>query len=176
MTVRSFPTFPTFLTYLTYLTYLTACSRAEKTKAVDWRQVPVSIELRLAQSAPAAGLVPTPLYGRADTVYVHRDPELSNTQIARVEATKARIGQGLILDVWLTRDGARRMADLSRRHMGSKLAVLIDSVVVSVPTIQDTLDLGTGMPFDVGVPLGPDETEQLARAVSETWPARPARR
>jgi hypothetical protein len=49
--------------------------------------------------------------------------------------------------------------------------VLIDSVVVSVPTIQDTLDLGTGMPFDVGVPLGPEETKQLARAVSQTWPA-----
>jgi hypothetical protein len=28
------------------------------------------------------------------------------------------------------------------------------------------------VPFEIGVPLGPEETEQLARAVSQTWPAR----
>ncbi len=162
----------TYLTFLTFLSFLSACSPAEKPKVVDWRRVPVSIELRLAERSPAAGLVPAVVHGQSDTVYLHRDPQLSNTHITRVEATKARIGQGLILDVWLTRDGARRMADLSRRHMGNKLAVLIDSVVVSVPTIQDTLNSGTGVPFEIGVPLGPEETEQLARAVSQTWPAR----
>ena len=175
MTQRSYLTyltFPTFLTFLTYLTYL-ACSPSKKPNAQpDWRRVPVAIELRLAESSPAAGLVPAAVHGQSNTLYLHRDPQLSNTHITRVEATKARIGQGLILDVWLTRDGARRMADLSRHHMGSKLAVLIDSVVVSVPTIQDKLDSGTGVPFEIGVPLGPEETEQLARAVSQTWPAR----
>jgi preprotein translocase subunit SecD len=175
VTQRSYLTFLTFPTFLTFLTLLCACSPAEKTKAVDWRRVPVSIELRLAERSPAAGLVPAVVHGQSNTLYLHRDPQLSNTDITRVEATKARIGQGLILDVWLTRDGARRMADLSRRHMGSKLAVLIDSVVVSVPTIQDTLDLGTGVPFEIGVPLGPEETVQLARAVSQTWPARKGR-
>jgi hypothetical protein len=162
----------TYLTFLTFLSFLSACSPAENPKVVDWRRVPVSIELRLAERSPAAGLVPAVVHGQSDTVYLHRDPQLSNTHITRVEATKARIGQGLILDVWLTRDGARHMADLSRRHMGNKLAVLIDSVVVSVPTIQDTLNSGTGVPFEIGVPLGPEETEQLARAVSQTWPAR----
>jgi hypothetical protein len=171
VTGPSFLTCPTFPTFLIFLTFLSSCSSAEKVKPVDWRRVPVSIELRLAEGSPAAGLIPAAVHGQGSTVYLHRDSPISNTDIVRVEATKARIGQGLILDVWLTKAGARRMADLSRQHFGSKLAVLIDSAVVSVPTIQDTLSFGAGTPFDIGVPLGPDDTEQLARAVAQTWPA-----
>jgi preprotein translocase subunit SecD len=147
-----------------------ACSASEKAKAADWQQVPVSIELRLAEGSPAPGLVPAVVHGQGRTVYLHSEPRISNTDIARVEAVKTRIGQGLILQVWLTRAGAKRLAELTGRHIGDSLAVLINSIVVSVPPIQDTLDSGTQMPNDIGVPLGPEEAGELAQAVSKTWP------
>lgn len=147
-----------------------ACSpSSEKVKAFDWTQVPVSIELRLAEGAPAANLVPAQVYGQGETVYLHRAPELSNTHIARVEAVKTRIGEGLILQVWLTQAGARRIAGLTARHIGDSLAILVNSVVVSVPIIQETIDPGTKRPSDIGVPLRAEEAEQLARAVARTW-------
>jgi hypothetical protein len=149
-----------------------ACSpSSHKVKATDWGQVPVSIELRLARGAPGPGLVSAAVYGQPDSVYLDSEAALSNTHIARVEAVQTRIGTGLILQVWLTKAGAERMADFTAHHIGDSLAVLVDAAVVSVPIIQQTLDPGTRLPSDIGVPLGPEEAGQLARAVSKTWPA-----
>src|SRR5688572_10254605 len=80
-----------------------ACSPDAKARAPDWKRVPVSLELRLAEGSPAPGLVPAAVYGQGKTVYLHPEAQLSNTDIVRVEAVKTRIGQGLILQIWLTR-------------------------------------------------------------------------
>jgi preprotein translocase subunit SecD len=147
-----------------------ACSSARKSAAPDWQRVPVAIELRLAERAPGPQLVAAPVYGQADTVYLHSKPQLSNGDIARVEAAKTMAGTGLVLSVWLTKAGSDRMAEVTSHNMGKKLAVLVNSVVVSVPTIQDTIRLGTKLPSQIGVPLGREESRQLALAVSKTWP------
>ncbi len=156
--------------------FLSACSSADhKVTAPNWSQVPVSIELRLAEGAPASGLTPAKVYGQGKTVYLHPKPELSNSDIARVEAVKTRIGQGLILQVWHTKVGARRLAELTARHIGDSLAILINSVVVAVPMIRETINPGTRSPSDIGVPLQPKEASQLALSVSKTWPVRERR-
>jgi preprotein translocase subunit SecD len=103
-------------------------------------------------------------------VYLDTAVALSNTHIARVEALKTRIGTGLVLQVWLTKAGAERIADVTARHIGDSLAVLVNSVVVSVPIIQQAITPGTRRPSDIGVPLGAEEAEHLARAVAKTWP------
>jgi preprotein translocase subunit SecD len=149
-----------------------ACSpsRQKGTPAPDWRQVPVSLELRLAGSAPGPGLAPAVVYGQSDTLYVQREAPVSNSDFTRVEAVKTMSGKGLVLEVWLTKEGARRLAGLTGRHIGDTFAVLINSVVVSAPLIQDTLGGDTKLPTHIGVPLAPAEAGQLALAVSKTWP------
>jgi preprotein translocase subunit SecD len=142
---------------------------SEKAKPPDWGQVPVAIELRLARGAPAPGFVSATVNGQPDAVYLDPEVALSNTHISRVEAIKTRIGKGLVLQVWLTKAGAKRIADATARHLGDSLAVLVNSVVVSVPIIQEPINPGTKRPFDIGVPLEPEEAGRLARAVSETW-------
>jgi preprotein translocase subunit SecD len=164
--VRNVPSFLTFLTF-------TACSGSgDQDVKPDWQKVPVSIELRLAQGGTGAQLVPKAVYGQGRKVYLQPQPQISNADIARVEALKTRIGQGLILQVWYTRSGARRIAELTRQHIGDSLAVLINSVVVSVPAIQEPINPGTQRSSDIGVPLQPKEANQLAAAVSKTWPVR----
>ena len=162
----------TVLTLLTSLTFLACSPTREKAQPPDWGRVPVAIEMRLAKGGPAPGLVPASVNGQPGTVYLEPEAALSSTHIARVEAVKARIGTGLILQVWLTKAGAERIADVTARHLGDSLAVLVNSVVVSVPIIQEKINPGTSRPSDIGVPLGPEETTQLARAVSQTWPAK----
>ena len=147
-----------------------ACSPSEKARAPDWNRVPVSLELRLAESSPAAGLVPAAVYGQGKTVYLRPEAQLSNRDIARVEALKTRIGKGLILQVWLTKAGAARIKEATGRHIGDSLAVLIDSVVVAVPVIQQAIGGDPKLPNDIGVPLEPKEAQQLAAAVAKTWP------
>lgn len=147
-----------------------ACSPGQKARAPDWKRVPVSLELRLAEGSPAPGLIPAAVYGQGKTVYLHPEAELSNTDIAKVEAVKTRIGKGLILQVWLTRAGASRIKEATRRHIGDSLAVLIDSVVIAVPLIQQAIGSDPRLPIDIGVPLEPKEAQQLAASVSQTWP------
>ena len=147
-----------------------ACSpSSEKAKPANWGRVPVLIELRLAKGSPASGFVSATVNGRPHAVYLDPEIALSNTHIARVEAIKTRIGKGLILQVWLTNSGAKRIADITARHIGDSLAVLVNSVVVSVPIIHGAINPGTKRPFDIGVPLEPEEVQRLARAVSKTW-------
>ncbi len=112
------------------------------------------------------------MYGQGKRVYLHEKPAISNSDIARVEAVKTRIGKGLILQVWHTKAGARRIAELTAQHIGDSLAILINSVVVAVPMIRETINPGTRMASDIGVPLEPKEANQLAVAVSKTWPSR----
>jgi len=109
-------------------------------------------------------------------VYLHPETQLSNRDVARVEAVKTRIGKGLILQVWLTKAGAARMKKMTGSHIGDSLAVLIDSVVVSVPIIQQAIGGDPKLPNDIGVPLEPEEAQQLAAAVVKTWPPAPASR
>jgi hypothetical protein len=152
-----------------------ACSpSADKDSAPDWRRVPVSLELRLAESAPAPGLLPGMLYGQTDTLYLHPEPRLSSSHIARVEAAKTMSGTGLVLAVWFTKAGARQLADMTGHHIGDTLAVLINSVVVSAPIIQETMGGDTKLPSHIGVPLDPGAARQLALAISKTWPPAPA--
>ena len=153
------------------------CSSEKKMNVnPDWKRVPVSIELRLAEGSPGPGLIPAAVYGQGKTVYLHPQAQLSNKDIARVEAVQTRIGKGLILEVWFTRAGAARIKEVTRQHIGDSLAVLIDSAVVSVPMIRQPIGGDPKLPNDIGVPLEPKEAQQLAAAVAKTWPAAPARR
>ena len=147
-----------------------ACSPGGKARAPDWKRVPVSLELRLAAGSPAPGLVPAAVYGQGKTVYLHPEAHLSNSDIVRVEAVKTRIGKGLILQIWLTRAGASRLKQATGRHIGDSLAVLIDTVVMAVPVIQQAIGSDPKLPIDIGAPLEPKEAQQLAASVSKTWP------
>jgi preprotein translocase subunit SecD len=81
--------------------------------------------------------------------------------------------KGLVLAVWVTKTGARQLADMTSNHIGDTLAVLINSVVVSAPVIQETMGGDTKLPSHIGVPLDPAAARQLALAVSKTWPPTP---
>jgi hypothetical protein len=152
-----------------------ACPPGEKPMAPpDWKRVPVTLELRLAESAPAPGLAESAVLGQARPVYLHSEALLSNRDVARVEAIKTRIGKGLILQVWLTKAGSARIKQATGRNIGKSLAVLVDSVVVSVPVIKQAIGGDPKLPNQIGVPLEPKEAQQLASAIAKTWPSSPA--
>jgi preprotein translocase subunit SecD len=106
-------------------------------------------------------------------VYLQPEIQLSNSGIARVTAAKTMGRRGLVLELWFTKAGAEQLAKVTGQHIGDSLAVLINSEVVAVPKIEEPIGRNTKSPSHIGVPLLPEESEQLAEAVSKTWP--PAR-
>ena len=142
----------------------------------DWRQVPVSIELRLAQSSPAPGLIAAVVYGGGDTVYLNSKVELPSIQISRAEAQDQP--NGLAINLWHTEEGRDQWKRLQAEHVGEHLAVLVNSVVVAPPAIiagvpKDMVDAeyAPDTPLTVMVPLPREQAKDLAQAVSQTWPA-----
>lgn len=65
------------------------------------------------------------MYGQRDTMYLRSEAELANEHIARVEPVEQP--QGLVLQVWLTGEGASRLFKVTSKHIGDRLAVLIIS-------------------------------------------------
>ncbi len=75
--------------------------------------------------------------GGLRSYYVFRTVELSAAQIADVEAVD---GDGRIeLSVHFDKDGAQRLADVSERVTGHKLAIIIDDFVASAPVVESKL-------------------------------------
>jgi hypothetical protein len=157
---------------------LSACAGATSGRDVhaDWGRVPVTIELRLAVPAPGPGLVPAVVYGRGDTTYLDPRALLANPHITRAEALV--IPEGLAVNAWLTPEGKRRERELMTRHIGEHVAVLINSTVVAEPAVvvgdppRVTVPARPDMdvPVTITVPVARKQADQLARAISETWP------
>jgi hypothetical protein len=157
---------------------LSACAGATSGRDVhaDWGRVPVTIDLRLAVPAPGPGLVLAVVYGRGDTTYLDPRALLANPHITRAEALV--IPEGLAVNVWLTPEGKSRWRELMTQHVGEHLAVLINSILVTEPSLvqgdppgvtvpaQPNMDV----PVTITVPVARKQADQLARAISETWP------
>jgi preprotein translocase subunit SecD len=142
--------------------------------APDLTQVPVSIEFRLARSAPTDAFVKTTVHSTGDTVYLRPETEIDNQHIAKAEALE--YPSGLHVNLWLTEAGRRRFAEVKAKHVGEHMAVLINKQVldpppvIAAPPVEVVDTLITPMPLTVSFQLAPDRAKQLAAAVAQTWP------
>ena len=80
--------------------------------------------------------------GGVRSYYVVRTVELSAAQIEDAEAVLAADGRPE-LSVHFDTDGARRLADVSERATGHKLAIIIDGFVVSAPVVEGKIANGS---------------------------------
>lgn len=96
------------------------------------------LEIRRAETKPANGLTEATVAGTRDKVYLHKQVELTNADIAKAVAG---MDQALdpAIDIEFTKEGARKMAALSADHKNKPLAILVDGKVVSAPVIRAKL-------------------------------------
>jgi preprotein translocase subunit SecD len=142
--------------------------------APDFSQVPVSIEFRLARSAPTDAFVKAMVHSTGDPVYLSPEAEIDNQHIAKAEAVEHP--PGLYVDLWLTEAGRRRFAEVKAKHVGEHMALLINKKVLGPPPViaaspvEVVEESITPMPLTVSLPLDPDRAKQLVAAVARTWP------
>lgn len=125
------------------------------------REAGVSFAIHLVAAGPGLGVVMASSSQGGGPVPIASERHVSNVDVE--EARVARTGSGCRVDIRLTETGSRKLARLTRDHVGERLALVIDDEVAMTPTIRSEIAQGT-------VALTGDFTdarcEEIARGLS----------
>jgi preprotein translocase subunit SecD len=118
----------------------------------------VEIEFRLASETAVDGWESKPTPEGSAPVYLAPDAVIANADIERAwyEPMQGKHGVGILL----TEDAGLRLARFSSRHIGERMAIVVDGRVVSTPRIMAEISGGRAL-----VHGGFDEAE--ARAIAD---------
>jgi hypothetical protein len=96
--------------------------------------------IHLLAMGPGVGVVEASSAGSAGPVYIRSERYVSEADVrsAWVERSK----NGCQVGIRLTTSGTRKLADLTRDHVGERLAVMMDGKVVMSPTIRSEISDG----------------------------------
>jgi preprotein translocase subunit SecD len=94
----------------------------------------IDFAVRLAEDAPAPGLEEATVEGSDRTIYLHPETIVGNGDLAKAQVIEGAAGFGVA--VTLSDDGAARMYRATSSHINRPLAILLDGVVVTAPTVR----------------------------------------
>lgn len=94
-------------------------------------QAPTRFEIRLAESEPAAGLVPAPIAGSQRQVYRHPDSIVTNLDVVEARPFPVFGGASYSIAVTFSQAGANRMLQAMSIHVDRPMAILLNGQVVS---------------------------------------------
>jgi len=99
----------------------------------------VRFEVRLAETAFAPGLRPSPIVGSDRVIYLHAEPIVTNDDILRSVVVPNGDGSGFGVAVTFNRDGADKMRRATASHLNAPLALLVDGNVIAAPTLRSPI-------------------------------------
>jgi preprotein translocase subunit SecD len=98
----------------------------------------VRFEVRLAEESAAAGLREVTLPdGRR--IYLHDELVLTNGDILRAEVTPGATPESFNVSLTFKPEGAQKIGQATRDHIGRPLAILIDGAVVMAPIVRSPI-------------------------------------
>jgi preprotein translocase subunit SecD len=145
----------TFLT-ATFLGFIAplASARPDEKKVV--------VEFRRAETNPADGLAEAVIAGTTQKVYIPKKADATGSDIAEAKATLDPGGSPAI-DIVFTKEGAKKMAALTEKHLDKPLAILINGKVVSAPVVRVKLSERA----QIQGTFTQEEIEKLVKAINE---------
>lgn len=120
-----------------------------------------AISLYLAEDAPGEGLVAWVHPRTGEALYLEPEASLTGADIVSVGLLTEPGAAAPALEIVFTEDGARRLAALSRQHVGRPLAVVIDGELFLAPTIRGELGAKVLLSF------GHEVSQDAVRAIGE---------
>ena len=99
----------------------------------------VRFEVRLAEENPAADLREAIISGTSRKIYLHGEPVVTNSDIARAEMIQGDGASPFSVSVVFNSEGATKMLRATQSHIGRPLAILIDGEVVMAPTVRSPI-------------------------------------
>ena len=122
------------------------------------RGAPPAIEFRLAHNKPAPGCKARRLPGGAQMVYVEPTPVLTGRDILSASTVESLGDYGLMLV--FTPTASARLAEVTGRFVGERLALFVDGKLRSAPLIREQITSGRAAVFG---DFTRSEAEALAR-------------
>jgi preprotein translocase subunit SecD len=98
----------------------------------------ITFEIRRAETEPGPGLTETNVQGSKQKVYLHREAALTRTDIAGALVTEEK-GQPRAVSIRLTKEGSKKIAQLTQRHLNKPLAILVNGQVISAPVVRSKI-------------------------------------
>jgi len=98
----------------------------------------VKVEIRRAEAEPADGLTEAIVAGTNQKVYLHNKADVTNEDIADAKVIFVEDKYPAI-EITFTKAGKKKMAVYSKEQMGKPMAVLVDGVVITAPTVKSKI-------------------------------------
>jgi preprotein translocase subunit SecD len=98
----------------------------------------VKVEIRRAEAEPADDLTEAVVVGTNQKVYLHKKADVTNEDIADAKLILIEDKYPAI-EITFTKAGKRKMAVYSKEQMGKPMAVLVDGVVITAPTVKSKI-------------------------------------
>ena len=120
----------------------------------------VTLEIRRAETTAGEGLKEARISKSDRRIYLHRQPEATNADIADVRVVKDEQGRPA-LEITFTEEGAQKMKQLSREHLGKPVAIMVNGRVIAAPVLRGEISRRAKITGDFSLA----ELEQLARQI-----------
>jgi bla regulator protein BlaR1 len=118
-------------------TAATVLSALPLTRPALGLQGETSLEIRLAESQPAAGLREAVLDGSDRRVYLRPDAVVTGADITSARVADA--GGVYSVSVTFSTEASNRLAEATKIHVGRPIAILLDGRLISAPTLRSII-------------------------------------
>jgi preprotein translocase subunit SecD len=123
-----------------------------------------TISFRLAFEEEASDTTKMQFQAPNEVVYVSKSSVLGEKDL--LKATVEHSPSGPLLIVTVTPDGAKRLKQATSSHLGARLAVVVNGILISAPTIRQVIE---GNELSVSSSrLAESQIEDLAKMVNNT--------
>ena len=96
------------------------------------------LEMRLAETAPGAGLTEATIPASGQKIYLHESSVITNADVIDAHVENDVNGHPSVA-IRVTPDAAVRLENATRDHIGKLIAVLVNGTVVSAPRLTGVL-------------------------------------
>lgn len=99
----------------------------------------VQFEVRLAEDQHTPGRQEAKVTGSDRTVFLSKDVVVTNGDIQRAEVVPGSDSSQFGISVEFTSAGAQKMKAATEKHIGKRMAILLDGKVVMAPTLRSSI-------------------------------------
>ena len=96
----------------------------------------VRVEIRLAEMNPSTGLAVAMIAGMGQKIYLHPEPIVTNSDIARTQVIPGNTAATFGVSIWFNAEGAAKMFRATEGHIGKPLAILVSGELVAAPIVK----------------------------------------
>jgi preprotein translocase subunit SecD len=94
-----------------------------------------AFEIYRAETKSAPGLTEITEAGSNRKIYLHKSADLTRADIEEAKSGKDSSGMAVV-EITFTKEGAKKMARLTKEHLEKPMAVLVDGKLICAPSIR----------------------------------------